>query len=171
MRGQSALEQLRAAYRDYQAAGPLTHEVPVQRAAAGNLIVVYKEPDWEVVKEAELRWLQEPGDRSRNELNMHAEVLVHACVDIKLRDGEEWLPGFGLEKGDAGFHAAATELGLSVGDDPVAAVFAVLASDWEVDRHFGIVNLWEPAASSPEAENFVGESETPAPSTSSPEPA
>lgn len=168
MRGQSALDRLRQAYRDYQGQQAQTHEVPVRRAAAGDLVVVYREPEWSAVQAATKRWLEEPGDPDRAEINMHAEVLAHACVDIRLRDGDEWLDGLGCEKGNMSFHAAATELGLEFGGDPVAAVFAVLASDWEVDRHFAIVNSWEPdAPSSPEVEDdFVGESETPALSTS-----
>lgn len=164
----TALDRLKARYKA-AAAKPLEHlEVPVRRTAAGDLLVVYREPEWLETQEARIRWLQ--SDDPRAPLNGQAELLAKACVDIKLRDGDAWLDGMGLEQGPANFHAAAVALELPLGLDPetqpLTAVFAVLGSDWEVERHGERVSTWEPAEPSPEVEEqTVGES-VPAGSTS-----
>lgn len=163
----SSLDRLRAQYREYVAKEQEQKlRVPVRRAAAGDLVVVYREPDWDVAQDIEKRWLA--SDDPRADLYQWAELCAAACVDIERRDDQgEMQPGFAQGEGDVSFHAAAHHLNLQAGDDPVQAVFAVLASDWEVQRHGRMVNAWEPQVASPEVEDkFVGESETTPGSTS-----
>lgn len=194
MRNQSALDRLRAQYAAWaKTQSEQTLKVPVLRAAGGDLRVVYTEPDWNDSKLIERRMLTDlnpDSDDLRPALIAWAELLAKACVDIQIhahdgcsgRDGDgkscknddHWHDGIGAEKGLMSFHGAAVELGLlGMDGDPVAAVFAVLAGDSEVDRHGQLVNEWSPSVpASPEvAAEFVGESVTPGSSTSSPEPA
>jgi hypothetical protein len=151
----TALDRLKARYKA-AATRPAEHlEVPVRRAAAGDLVVVYREPEWLETQEARIRWLR--SDDERAPLNGQAELLAKACVDIKLRDGTGWLDGMGLGQGPVSFHAAAVALELPIGvvpeQQPLTAVFAVLGSDWEVERHGERITSWEVE------EQLVGESE------------
>lgn len=156
--GSESLDRLRERYRD--AAVTETFDLPIGRVAAGSLVAVYKEPEWVDVQEISSRWAGTSGEE-RTWLYAQAELLAKACVDILLRDDDhpdaqereglpgKYLPGLGLGRGPVTFDAAASELGIATDkDDPLLAVFGVLASDWEVERHGKAVGTWEPTSSS-----------------------
>ena len=171
MSGSSALEKVRALYASHLDPEPL--RLPVGRKAQGQVVVCYMEQDWSETQESRANWLA--SDDPKAPLYAGAEILAKSCVDILLRDDEngtsvgelpgKYLTGFGLEQGPASFHAVAQALGRPLGDDPekaaLTAVFQVLGSDWEVERHQAALAAWEPTVASPEVEaTIAGESAT-----------
>lgn len=170
--GRSPLDEVRALYAAQLDTGPLY--VPVGRKAKGRLVVAYNEQGWEETKESRKRWAD--SNEPRAELFHYAEVLAKSCRDIWVRDDEhgqvlrnagdteplagKYLPGLGEGRGAMSFHAAAVSLGLPVGDeDPLTAVFALLASDWEIEFHHRVLTSWDPDTLAPESEErLVGES-------------
>lgn len=181
----SPLDRLRRRYRELHGAPPKTFDLSIQRIAGGDLVAVYREPEWAEVEEITTRWRQD-SDEPRDELYGYAELLAKACVDILLRDDEhpdaverpgrpgKYLPGLGLGGGPVSFHAAAQALDMPVdAGNPLVAVFSILGGahggDYEVERHGTAVSSWEPRLASPEVdEQFVGESEGAPPPGASP---
>lgn len=175
----SPLDRLRARFdeldgrREPTVAFPVGHGVtdPTDEGGVG-LAVEYREPDWLRNREIVDKWRKSSDERA--ELYSAAEQLAACCVDVLARDdnGTEreglpgrWAPGLGEDAGPVGFAKAAQLLGRHA-EDGIQAVFAVLRSDWEVDRHMKVLAIWEPGseASQEVDAEFAGESE-PAPTS------
>lgn len=170
----SPLDRLRRRYKQIAGQPDPTFNLPIERTAGSDLVAVYKELGFEEFQEIRERWAGLDSDDSltRSELNAKAEIISKACVDILIRDDDDdeaiavdglpgrYLPGMGLGQGPVTYHAAATALELVLSEDPLSAVYRVLASDWEVSRHGNRVSAWEPTVTSPEVDDeIVGESE------------
>lgn len=163
--GRSLLDEVRGLYAKQTPDGLLY--IPVGRKAAGKLVVAYTEQDWLETQETRKQYTGNPDPRAP--LYLNAEILAKSCRDIYLRDDEhgvvlrnageplpgKYVPGLGEGGGPVNFHSAAVTLGLPVADDPLAAVFAVLVSDWEVEAHHAVLASWDPGVLPPEKEDAV----------------
>jgi hypothetical protein len=162
----SPLDRVRRRYDELRGAVPQTLHIPVGRGIDGDLVIEYAEQDWVTTQEIKDRWVDDESPKAV--LYAQAEQLAHCCVDIHVRDDENgrvlpnlpgrYLPGLGTGQGTVSFHAAAELLGKPV-DDPKQAVWAVLLNDWEIERHYRRLGLWEPGLPAPETEEvLLGES-------------
>lgn len=183
MSRQTALERLRARYDQLAAQPEQTVLFPVAHGLTDlddkpnpehvGLIVEYRELDWQANQKITDKYASDRDDRAR--LYEAAEKLASACVNVHIRDdGEgvelrnpagEPLPGRWTPVADspAGYMRAARELGLEA-ETALEAVFAVLRSDWEVQRHWAFLGAWEPDGSQEVDAQFVGESPATGPS-------
>lgn len=171
----SPLDRLRARYDELDSQRQPTVVFPVGHGVTDTddgvgvgLAVEYREPDWLRNREIVEKWRKSTDERA--ELYSAAEQLAACCVDVLARDDENggereglpgrWAPGLGAGEGPVLFAKAAVLLGRQA-EDGLQAVFAVLRSDWEVDRHMKVLAIWEPGSeSSREVEDaFAGESE------------
>lgn len=172
------LERLRARYDELDARPEETVYFPVAHGLtnlddkpdpnAVGLVVEYRELDWERNKEVREKWARSSDPRA--DLYQAAELLISACVNVWVRDDEDGqvlenlagdsLPGRWTPIGDqpVSLQRAAVLLERADGKDGIQAVFAVLRSDWEVQRHMSFLGAWEPFASPEVDDQFAGES-------------